>query len=104
MVNECAVCGEQTDVPEHWGRHVCGPCSQRPVLFAARCNRWDCHWTGTADGREYKRGEAKQHIQMLCNQHERTRKAIHDDPDHTAEWWEIDHPDREAFYPSEAES
>ena len=100
-MSQCAVCGEPTDNPEHWGRFLCSDCADLRVLFAAHCERGGCRWSITEEGREYKRGQAKQAIQRGCNQHEKTKRIINRDHGHTAEWWEMDHPDRDRLLPSE---
>lgn len=103
MTSPCAICGDETTAPERWNRTVCHECASRPVLFAAHCERADCRWTTTEEGREYKRGGVKQSIQRACNNHETTTRVIRRDHGHLAEWWEMDHPDREEYLPSEVD-
>ena len=102
-MNECAVCGEPTDNPEHWGCHVCRECADRPVLFVARCESWECQWSATEEGREYKRGQAKQAIQREANTHEKRKRIIERVHGHAVFWWEMDHPDRDRLLPSEVD-
>lgn len=96
--NTCAVCGGSVDDPiEHWGRIVCRECADKPVLFAASCNRGDCRWTTTEDGVEYRKGGVRQAIQREANNH-MTRMEIMDEEEHETEWWEMEHPEREEGY------
>lgn len=100
-MNPCAVCGDETDAPEYWNRHVCRDCRNLRVLFAARCERMDCFWSTTEAGFEASRGAVKQAIQREANFHETTERVIRKNHGHSTEHWEMDHPDRERLLPSE---
>jgi hypothetical protein len=99
-LEQCAVCGADTDNRKHWGRHVCSECIDRPVLFAVSCGV--CGWSTTKEGIEYKRGQAKQAAQREGNSHQDVESFDDESPDdHPTAVWEMDHPDREQYIPSE---
>jgi hypothetical protein len=104
MTEPCAICGDETYRPEYWGRTVCEDCFGRPVLFAASCTT--CEWSTTAAAKAYNRGAARQAAQRAGNNHEKMKRLSDDGDihyDHDTDVWEMDHPDREDYLPSEVD-
>lgn len=91
----CHVCGDSVLVDgsqaiERFGDVLCRDCSGEAVVFAAECTNQLCSWTYRHEDTEFNRGHVETRVQQEANTHENTQRAIHDDPTHTTEVWEID--------------
>jgi hypothetical protein len=84
---ECHVC--ETSVPidgeqgiRRFGNVLCRDCSDKPVIFVARCENGLCSWSYRAADTEFNRGHAKTLAQQEANSHQKRKRMFDDDPTH----------------------